>query len=208
MKTEFNLDDVKQLMVRKGYQIYNDKNKINIVGIRSIDKTINVFNDTIIVFFKDGFTTEEFWLKATTDPGLPWLKKLMNPKGTAILKPGQYINSWKIALHRGKYEALVQYRPVEVYRDNNLDSKLDMNEETIDKGLFGINIHRANAFGLSAYIEEHSAGCQVILDPKEYENKFMASAKKHRELYGNSFTYTLINEEEIKLFLENKDIKV
>jgi len=208
MKTEFTLDDIKRLMVRKQYQIYNDNYKLNIVGIRSVDKTINIFNDTIVVFFKNGFTTEEFWFKATTDPGLPWLKKLMNPKGTAILKPGQYINSWKLALHRGKYEALVQYKPVEVYRDNNLDDKIDINEKTIESGLFGINIHRANAFGLSAYVGEHSAGCQVIRDPKEFTDKFMTFVKKHKELYGNSFTYTLINEEEIKLFLENKDIKV
>lgn len=67
----------------------------------------------------------------------------MNPKGTAILAPGQYQSSHKIGLHRGKYKALVQHRPVTVYRDNNKDSKYDLEPTKKDTGIFGINIHKA-----------------------------------------------------------------
>jgi hypothetical protein len=49
---------------------------------------------------------------ATTDPGTFWLRNLMNPQGTAIVKQGQYIGSHGIGMHRGKYLALTQKRPL------------------------------------------------------------------------------------------------
>ena len=72
-----------------------------------------------------------------------------------------------------------------------------MNPETIDNGVFGINIHRSNEFVKSNLVDKWSAGCQVFASPKDYAT-FISLCKKAVALYGNRFTYTLIDETELK----------
>ena len=63
-------------------------------------------------------------------------------------------------------------------------------EET---GLFGINIHRASQTGTTTYVDKYSAGCQVFSNADDF-NVFMQLCDRHRQYYGNDFTYTLIDE--------------
>ena len=125
-------------------------------------------------------------------------EKLLNPKGTAILVPGQYRGCWQIGLHNGKYEALVQKKPVSVYRDGNKDLIYDLDPKKIDKGVFGINIHRSNPYGESATVDNWSAGCQVFASSKDFK-EFMELCGKQKAMYGNSFTYTLLDEKDLGL---------
>jgi hypothetical protein len=183
---------------RLGYTIYTRPFELNIVGIRNPNATPNHFDDTIAVFYQreDGqWIINRF--KATTDPGTYWLKQLMNPAGTAILKPGQYIHSHRIGVHRNKYQALVQQQPVTVIRDGNKDGVLNFDNPTTQTGLFGINIHRALMKGKTKYVNDHSAGCQVFEDVNDF-HLFMSLAQRHKELYGNQFTYTLLPEKELQ----------
>ena len=102
----------------------------------------------------------------------------MMPQGTAILKAGQYIDSHKIRLHDGRYEALGQNGPVTVIRDYDRDAVLDFNngrEETGSK--FGINIHRAKSKGTTRTIDKYSAGCQVFSNADDFDD-FMKLARK------------------------------
>ena len=115
----------------------------------------------------------------------------MNKKGTALLVPNQYRGAYKIDKHRGKYFALCQRKEVSVYRDSNRDNITDFNPSTIDKGLFGINIHRSNPNKESSRVEKWSAGCQVFANPELYD-KFMIMCQKSASIWGNSFTYTLL----------------
>jgi hypothetical protein len=55
------------------------------------------------------------------------MANLLNPKGAAILVPGQYCGSHAIGLHQGKYRALRQVKPLPVYRDSNKDMNYDLN---------------------------------------------------------------------------------
>jgi hypothetical protein len=96
-------------------------------------------------------------------------------------------------LHAGKYEALGQNKPVKVFRDPNKDMKYDENK--IDEGLFGINIHKAG--DNSTFVENWSEGCQVFKKSKDFE-EFMTICRKARNVHGNSFTYTLIETTDIK----------
>ena len=122
---------------------------------------------------------------------------MLNKDGVAILKPGQYRGSHKIGLHKGKYEALRQQKPVKVYRDNNKDGKYDMIEENVHEGIFGINIHKAGKFvNGSTQIDKWSAGCQVFSKESDF-NEFMEICRKARDIWGNSFTYTLIESNDI-----------
>jgi hypothetical protein len=185
---------VQTTLQKKGYRIFLRPFELNIVGVRADSATPNSFDDHIHVFFNNSEgKLVEHKFKATTDPGTYWLKNPMNPQGTAILKEGQYLNAWAIGLHRGKYLALVQKRPVTVIRDYDRNAVLDFLNGNPDTGLFGINIHRASENGITKVVDHFSAGCQVFSNVTDFV-LFMSLCERHKNLYGNNFTYTLIDE--------------
>ena len=94
--------------------------------------------------------------------------------------------------------ALGQQKPVKVYRDNNLDNKYDLNEGSLEEGIFGINIHRATGRtgGTSTRVDKWSAGCQVIANNNDW-HEFLDICMTAREIWGNSFSYTLLESKDI-----------
>lgn len=194
------LEEIKKAVLSKGYKWFeNGDYNINIVGIRNSEtenQVTNKFDDCVTVSYKVNGEWNFHCFKATTDPGTHWTKNLLNKDGVAILVPGQYRGSHKIGLHKGKYEALRQKKPLKVYRDKNKDGVYDLLEENIHEGIYGINIHRATAHGESKQIDKWSAGCQVLAKTSDF-NKLMELARKSSGLYGNSFTYTLIESKDI-----------
>ena len=191
------MNTIQEALQKKGYKIFMRPFELNIVGVRTDSTTPNSFDDAIHVFFNDkAGRLVQLQFKATTDPGTYWLKNPMNPQGTAILKAGQYIGSHQMGLHRGKYLALVQRRPVTVLRDYDRNAVLDFQNGRPDTGLFGINIHRASENGTTKFVDQYSAGCQVFANATEFIN-FLSLCERHKGLYGNSFTYTLIDERAI-----------
>ena len=183
-------------MKRKKYAVFNKGDyNLNLVGIRSADMNANTFNDLYCVFFQCNVHANMHVFPCTTDPGLYYRYRPVNLNGTAILIPGQYRRAWKLGRHQGRYDALVQAQPVSVYRDNDRNKTLNTNVPT-QTGYFGINHHRANAARESTQVDKWSAGCQVFASPDDYRI-FMALIKKAAALWGNSFTYTLLNEEDL-----------
>lgn len=192
------LDRLESIFRQQGYRMRQRPYELNIVGIRSSQTQSNSFDDQIHVFFKTDLLRWEYHIfKATTDPGTYWLKNPMSPQGTAILAQGQYEGAYHIGFHQNKYKALVQRGPVTVIRDYDRNAVLDFFNGKKEKGLFGINIHRAFAQGKAKVIDKFSAGCQVFESAENF-NRFLAMCDKHRELYGNRFTYTLIDTRAIK----------
>jgi hypothetical protein len=186
----YTKEQIEKAVISKGYKWFTDSNNkdydVNIVGIRNSDtnnEVTNKFDDKI---------------DCTTDPGKHWVENIMNKHGVAILKPGQYRGSHKIRLHQGRYEALGQQKPVKVYRDKNIDGTYDLSEENVYEGLYGINIHRATKYAgkKSSQIDKWSAGCQVIAANDDW-TAFMKIMRKARAIWGNSFTYTLIESKDI-----------
>lgn len=167
---------------------------LNIIGVRTSDMTPNVFNDWLYVVYKDDTDQwVELRYQITTDPGLYYLNNPMNVRGTAILKAGQYRGSHTLGQHRGQYDALVQRKPVTIYRDMNKDNVFDMYPDTESSGVYGINIHRANAKRESTQVDRWSAGCQVFCNPDEFA-MFMDLCKRAAQTWGPNFTYTLIED--------------
>ena len=192
--------DLSIILRRKGYSYFTKGYyNLNIIGIRKNNNNVitNKYDDILVVIYRTRTGLKTVYFNITTEPGDYYMrKKLGNPKGTAILVPGQYRGCWKLGKHKGEYEALVQAKPVKVYRDGNKDNVYDMFPQTINEGLFGINIHRSNEGFTRQTVDMYSAGCQVFADPKDFD-KFIDLCKKQEVLYGNSFTYTLLDEKDL-----------
>jgi hypothetical protein len=195
-------DKIKDAVLAKGYKWFeSDSYNLNIVGVRNSetnDEVTNKFDDKMTLSYMIGDNREFHQFDCTTDPGKHWVENVMKESGVAILVPGQYRGSHKIRLHQGRYEALGQQKPVKVYRDNNLDGCYDFDESTIEEGLFGINIHRATKYAgkKSSQIDKWSAGCQVIAAYNDYM-QFMQICNNAKDIWGNSFTYTLIESKDL-----------
>ena len=179
----------------------NGDYNLNIVGVRNGEtgtEVTNKFDDFLTLSYKIDGEWNYHCFDATTDPGKHWVENIMREEGVAVLKENQYRGSHKIGLHQGKYEALRQQKPVQVYRDNDLDGNYDLLEENIQEGIFGINIHRATKWEgkKSTQIDKWSAGCQVIAANDDFR-LFMEICNKAKDVWGNSFTYTLINSNDL-----------
>jgi len=200
-KHVYHLDQIKSTIIAKGYKWFETGDfNLNIVGIRNSDtgnKVTNQFDDTFFIAYKDEGKWKIHNYACTTDPGAHWQKLSMDKIGTASLVPNQYRSTWRIDLHQGLYKALKQFKPVDVYRDRNKDMSYDRHIEDVTKGIYGINIHRANQMMVSQVVDKWSAGCQVIQDAKDFGN-LMYLAHVAAAKYGNSFTYTLLESKDIK----------
>lgn len=190
------IEVLQQSLIAKGYRVFTRPYELNIVGIRAATHLPDAFDDVICLFYHDGTRWQLFSYPATTDPGMHYLKNPINEAGTAILRPGQYKDSYGIGLHRGLYTALVQLRPVTVIRDFNRDGKLDFSSGRQQTGMFGINIHRAEQNGSAKFVAGYSAGCQVFANAADF-NAFMALCQQHKQRYGNRFTYTLLQHSDL-----------
>lgn len=191
--------NLSEILTKKGYSYYSKGlYNLNIVGVRNKNTTVtNLFDDFLIVEFNTKKGVSRKIYSFTTDPGKTYMNNPSNAKGTAILVPGQYKGVYSLDLHNGKYKALCQRNgPVKVYRDGNKNDIYDQNPNTIEKGNFGINIHRANSDYARNTIDNYSAGCQVINSPTDYY-EFIKLCETSAKYYGNKFTYTLLNEEDL-----------
>lgn len=190
------LEKIKKIAGEKGYKIFENDSKdynLNIWGFRK-NLSSNKFDDLMVVFWKH----QGVWIKKeypiTTDPGVYYLRNpIKGTKGTGALVEGQHEGCWQIGKHNGKYDALVQVKPLPFYRDNDKDTLLELDSRTIETGLWGCNIHRSLEKGEAWFIENFSAGCQVFKRGKDFA-EFMDLCYHARDNWGNNFTYTLIKE--------------
>lgn len=196
------VEQYKKTFSEKGYVFFErgDYN-LNIVGVRNDSGDVSKFDDFLNVLYK----IKGEWVcdvyPATTEPGPSLLRrplKSVRHKGAAILIPGQYRSVYQIGTHGGKrkYTALVQRAgQVEVWRDNNRDSKADTGGAK-ERGMFGINIHRHWGPDEREYTGGVSAGCQVFQSSVDFY-EFMDTCNHAADKFENSFTYTLLEERDL-----------
>ena len=200
---QLSREKIEQTLKQMGYRWFEKGDyNLNIVGVRNSDtkdKVTNRFDDKITLSYKVNDVWQFHSFDCTTDPGTHWVENIMRKEGVAILKPGQYRSSHKIRKHQGRYEALGQQNPVKVYRDNNRDHMYNLHEDSVQEGLFGINIHRATKYAgkKSTQVDKWSAGCQVIASNDDWR-LFMKICRKARDTWSNNFTYTLLESKDIR----------
>ena len=102
MENKYSLEQIRRAMDSKNHKFFEKgAYNVNIIGIRNsatAGKVTNKFDDTLTISFKD---EEDKWIyhefDCTTDPGKFYMEDpIVDEKGTAILKPGQYPKSHKI----------------------------------------------------------------------------------------------------------------
>tara|TARA_R110000765_G_scaffold76610_6_gene150176 strand:- start:382 stop:1002 length:621 start_codon:yes stop_codon:yes gene_type:complete len=203
----FGASDLMHTLAEKRYRVFSGgKFDLNIVGVRSVNSKSNSFDDVLCVLYKDNFgqwVLEKF--ECTTDPGKHWLLNPLNKNGTLIMVPSQTRGAYKIGVHgrtgRYPYEALEQVKPMPYVRDNNKDTILNFdlieNKANWIRGVFKTNIHRASKWKTLLGIGKYSAGCQVIQSPQSFDRFMALCILQVKSGHGNSFTYTLINENDI-----------
>lgn len=184
---------IRDIYAAKGYQFFDCSKpfNLNIFGVRTPDG-LNDWSDFLCILYRnDRYAWQLFQTPATTKSGLEGLRRPVNKDGTGILVPGQYAGVYRLDMHNGRHLALCQRNgPVKVYRDNNRDNVFDLNPETIQEGLFGINIH--SPFSDGPTIANRSVACQVPSTVAAW-NVMLKLFQRSAELYGNSFTYTLFD---------------
>lgn len=190
--------EVKQIMLSKGYKFFTKPFSINIIGIR-VSINTNLFDDLLCVLYLDDKGKEYIEIfPCTTDPGEFYLTQPFDGKATKILKEGQYEGVYVIGIHgrtsSSPYEALEQVKPMLYYMDSNKNKIMDIGPDTpVVKALVKSNIHHAHEKWTSTQVDKWSACCQVITGPENWE-RFIELCKKSAKLYGNTFTYTLLNK--------------
>jgi hypothetical protein len=163
------------------------------IAVRNLKGETNHFDDYLfMVFMDDKLTLQIRGWSVTTDPGYYWLLHPMRVEGTSIIFPGQYLQSHKLGQHKGK-PALQQIGTIKVFRDSNEDMILDAKRDSIQSGIFGINIHRAGRKSTS--VDKWSAGCIVFAEEDDFEDFLRLCKKQQDSGLGDKFTLTLIEAE-------------
>lgn len=183
------------------------KDRIIVLNIRSSNKIANQFDDVTHVVFNKKILAS---VQSTCDPGLDNLLKPVNADGCAIVMNGYWKGMWTLGYHKGKYEALVQNRPVIVFRDNDKNGVLNYADVfrnnpivpeltpvkkkgtfklngvvyNIEYGMFGINCHRASAVKILNNVGLYSAGCCVVQSTADF-SVFLAFVKGLVKTTGN-----------------------
>jgi hypothetical protein len=149
---------------------YITNQKKGITWVRCDDQLTNTFDD-FGVLWVGGEVASVF--PCSTTAGKHYIQNPITHggiTGTAIaarqtVKYSHVFKSapnWKSLWLGAPYFA--QVGAMKIYRDGNKDNKID--EINVQNGLFGINLHRA---GLGSFIDNWSAGCQVVPDKYWFE---------------------------------------
>lgn len=167
---------------RLNHAVFRD-GSANLIVQRSPSRQAGEMDDLISVVRLNslGAWCEVAWA-CSADPGRYYLRNPENPRGAAILAPGQYRAAYELGKHKGR-DALRQVAPVTVRRDGDRDELLEPGAP--DTGLFGVHVHDDAGLGAEA-----SAGC-VVMAPKDLA-QMLSIMRADVSRWGPRFTLTVL----------------
>lgn len=201
-------------MKKQGFALFSGALNVNLVVVRTPDRTAGQFDDWLFLFELDHnhkALIASAW-RVTADPGDTALAEVKNPKGVAsLVAPQQVRSGLEIGLHKGVYAALRQAAPFEVVRDKNRDKIHNAPRETLERGFFGINVHAADmnpfteptSYKPGRRVGKWSEGCVVFADGYDYATHFWPWILFAAEMWGPKFTLTVIEGPAPSWALEN-----
>jgi hypothetical protein len=198
-----------ETMKAKGYKIFTRPYEMNIVGIRRAYEGMNYtnsFSDSMYLIYKVD-NSDKWELKkypCSTMPGyykkseggktidVKQSKTMQDRGGMGILKPAQYIDVYAMGNHCDA-PAMITLGPQKAYRDKTTGPVIKYTADV--EGYFGMFIHRGYPGG--GIVNNWSEGCQIFGNANDL-NDFFKWCGKHKEKYGNKFSYTLIEERSLR----------
>lgn len=205
-------------MERLNYLFFTDEFNLNFVWERTNDDITNKFTDWLhIAFVRDGRQIV-LSIPATTKPGLKG--SIDSPvtvdgvTGTAIIIPGQYVNSWQffdtedlvklsrlypnktsLKQHPFNYPHFRQIGLVDYWRDGDKDLVVDYVQKQDDK-IYGTHWHVMSQIGTygSGQVNNWSLGCMGAAEP-EFK-KILPVVRESVKLHGNKVTGTIIESKD------------
>ena len=196
---DLSYDKIKKLYKKKKYKFCEGTYNLNIFGIRDTTFVDDKFNDYIGIAYETDLVEFKVDLyPATCDPAVGYLRNPLNKNGTIIMLEGQYRGCYKIGIHNrskpvNSYSALEQIGAMAYVRDNNKNNVLDINPSKKITGVFKTNLHRCSKWKIVRYIGLYSAGCQVIQNPKHFDELMNTCSRQVSLGWGDKFSYTLFN---------------
>ncbi|UFX83226.1 hypothetical protein [Candidatus Absconditicoccus praedator] len=191
-KNKYNLDILMNVLDKKGYKIFTQKYIPNIIGVRDI-QNIDCFDDVLILFYFDENSQPSYQeYSITTLPGMYYLKNPPNTEGTAVLKEGQYLDLYRLGIHKQaiskrinkifyKYLLSIFLKPFErkIYLSNSfMANKL---EETINnlnsshkaliQNIDEIPVYRENNRSGELKFEKNGFGTEINIHRASYLGK-------------------------------------
>jgi len=157
------IQGLKDTIARLNYKWFDDQ--INLIAIRTNLQVPDAFNDVMcIVYKKDGVEVLETAM-ITTEPGITYQKKLLNPKGAWVMLLAQMINAYKLGLHQGKadHRCFKSVGKIYGWREDDLDG-IALNDKNavaqwVEGTTVGANIHGSNKLGVTKVVGLWSVGC-------------------------------------------------
>lgn len=194
-----NIQNLKQTQAKLGHKWFDDQP--NIIGIRTTLCIPDTFNDILAIVYRDnGNSGEEkiFTATITTEPGITYQKKLLNPDGCLVMQPGQFINAYKNGYHQYKkdHRALVQVGKIFIRRDKDLDGIPGNSGVDRWEAGNGANIHGANKNQVTAHIGPWSAGCQVH-ERWSKKEEMCDITVRYEKTNNGLLTYSLVLEKDL-----------
>jgi hypothetical protein len=208
---QITIDTLKKAIAKKGYKWFD--NKPHLIAVRTNLQVPDVFNDVIFLVYKDTLMSAI----CTTEPGVAYQKKLLNPKGCWVMMPAQMEDAYGLGYHQGKtdHTCLKSFGKIFGLREDDKDGILFNDKDAVaswqEGSGIGANIHGAQKAGITKYVGPWSAGCQVINNWKhkeEFINFLIEFEKSNKSLWktitawvfgksGIRYTYTLLNESDL-----------
>lgn len=187
-RDKYTLQSIRDVFARLEYTI-NDCTKdycLNIIGVRSNESPVNIFNDTLILtYVYRGKWVFKTW-PITTDCDLA--------QQSIKLCPGQYVDAFELREHNGKYAAMCQRPATDVAVCRKGSDQCDPFIVTADQDV-GINIIKANKTHKMYQLEPVSGGCQIFQESGDF-SEFIEVCQKAAKAHGNLFSYTLLTDKD------------
>lgn len=220
-----DINSILEVLRHKGYKIFTRPLEINTVGVRYQYPGMpysDQFMDRLYAIWKDknGKWKMKWWSLSTIPgrkpgrsdraKGFKLLKDAVGKSrgGLGILKPAQYVDGLFMDYHKGSSRdarAMKIKGKQLAYRDQNYgDPNITFTNEDPKNATGGANftmyIHKAysSGSGKNTYgVQNWSEGCQVLNSPKAL-NQYFDLCERHKQKYGNTFTYTLITSRDVE----------
>lgn len=207
--TPITYDQVRAACAALGYKFFaGGPFDLNLFGVRGANRDFgrDAFDDTLGAAFLDerGAKQIRLW-PATTDPGYTHIH---NPqfaeaiaRGTAFVAAGQYPRAYHEGFHGTgafRHKALVQVGEIAVHRVQSRAANIwNLESYPVQSSRYwGVNIHRAQGWGVTENVGLYSAGCQVFQRAGDLDELLALCFLQEKNGFGSWFTYTLFNEQD------------